>query len=206
MIHKHERLVHGRVAREHIVQLFDSANSVAETVADYLERGRANDALLIVIARPQHWAETALRLEARGFPVTDMIAERQLMVFDAATTLAGFYRGGCLDRDLFDRTIGDSVRQQSLYGPVRVYGEIVDVLAEQGLFAEAEALEHLWNALLEECSFHLLCGYQSSRFTDPAAIRALQSICAAHSFVTSKPEDMVASWALADHGGRFSTH
>ena len=206
MIHKHERIVHGRVASEHIVQLFDSASSLADTVADFLERGRANDAYLLVVARADHWAETMLRLEARGFPVADAIAGLRLRVFDAATTLASFFRSGRIERELFDRTVGDTVRQQSMHGPVWVYGEMVDLLAEQGLFAEAESLEHLWNALLQECSVHLLCGYQSTRFTDQKAMNALHAICAAHTSVTSKPEDALASWALAERGGRFSTH
>lgn len=202
----HERIVHGHVISDHVVQLFDSASSVGATVADFLADGLANHARLLILARAPHWAETAQRLETIGFPLTESIARRQLMVFDAATTLAGFFRDGRIDRMAFDRTVGDIVRQQARLGPLRVYGEMVDVLAEQGLFAEAESLEHLWNALLQECSVHLLCGYQSLRFTEPAAAGALHAICAAHTAATCKPDDVVASWALAGRGGRFSKH
>lgn len=206
MIDKHERIVHGHVASEHIVQLFDSTDSLAGTVAEFLDRGRGGNARLLVIARAPHWAEIALRLESNGFPLTQTIAQRQLMVFDAATTLAAFHRGGRIDRDLFNKTVGDVVRRQAIYGPVRIYGEIVDLLAEQGLFAEAEALEHLWNDLSQECSLQLLCGYLSSRFTDPATAGALKRICSAHTGTRSHRNDAVASWVLAERGSRFSTH
>jgi hypothetical protein len=206
VIYKHERIVHGHVTSEHIVQLFDSTSSLTRTVADFLEQGRTEDGRLIVIARAAHWAETVLELETLGFPVADTIAQRQLMVFDAATTLAAFNRGGRIDRDLFNKAVGDVVRQQALYGPVRIYGEIVDLLAEQGRFADAEALEHLWNELAQECSLRLLCGYLSSRFTDPATAGAMHAICAAHTVVRSDPDDPVASWVLAERGSRFSTH
>ena len=206
MICEHERIVHGHVHSEHIVQLFDSTKTLAATVAGFLDDGRTNDARLQVIARAPHWTEIALQLDTLGFPVEDTIAERRLMVFDAATTLAGFRRDGRVDPDLFNKVVGDLVRQQVLHGPVWIYGEIVDVLAEQGSFAEAEALERLWNALSQECSLHLLCGYLSSRFTDPVTAGALQAICAAHTRARSAPADPVASWLMAEHGSRFSTH
>jgi MEDS: MEthanogen/methylotroph, DcmR Sensory domain len=206
VIYKHERIIHGNVASEHIVQLFDTTSSLATAVADFLGKGVAEDARLIVIARAPHWTESALQLEIGGVQVADMIAQRQLMVFDAATTLAGFYRNDRIDPDLFDKTVGDLIRQQALFGPLRIYGEIVDLLAERGLYAEAEALEHLWDGLSQECSLRLLCGYLSSRFTDPATASVMSSICAAHTSVRSSGDDPVASWVLAERGARCSTH
>lgn len=80
--------------------------------------------------------------------------------------------------------------------PLRVFGEIVDLLADQGDFTSAQQLEDLWNALGESESFELLCGYSAVHFGDPQNADALRGICPSHFQVRSSPPDVLASFLV----------
>jgi hypothetical protein len=146
-------------------------------------------------------ASTSARLQALGCPVSATIAEGRLVVLDAATTLATFMRDGRPDAALFQEYVGAIVSRLSKLGRLNVYGEMVDILAEQGGMDAAHELEMLWNHLAAEESFTLLCGYASAHFGDLRDAEALHRICRAHSRVDSHPGDLLATWLL---NGRHS--
>jgi DcmR-like sensory protein len=199
-----ERVVRGSVASEHLVHVFDGPQSLVETVATYLFEGwRRHDALLVVI-RPSNWAPTSAELVARAFPVGGLIDRGRLVVLDAATTLATFLVNGEPDPEKFDSNVGSVIRRlcnvDSQAG-LTVYGEMVDILAEQGNFIAAEHLEDLWNNLSAQCSFRLLCGYSSAHFGDQRSIRHRQSINGLHTDA-SAPADAPAPWLLTERRSR----
>ncbi len=63
---------------------------------------------------------------------------------------------------------------------IRAYGEMVDVLWQDGLTAAAIRLEMLWNQLAMTHDFSLLCGYAMGNFYKDAGMR---DICDQHSHV-----------------------
>ena len=54
MVSRREHVIRGEVESEHIVQLFDSSESLGSGVAAFLAQGLAEDGKALVVARPRH--------------------------------------------------------------------------------------------------------------------------------------------------------
>jgi len=182
---------------EHIVQFFDSRESLANSVAAFLAEGCRPGERLFVIAKPKNWVAIANRLRAGGHALIDSV-DTSLTVIDADGTLSQFMRHGLPDSVLFHKTVGELVRK--LAGDrrvgLRIYGEMVEILAEEGNFHAAQRLEELWNELAVRHSFVLMCGYSSAHFTSRETREALLGICATHTQVHKKHADPLAEWLL----------
>lgn len=202
-----------RIARddktEHVVQLFDTPDSLANVVSAFLNEGwRAGDSLLVV-AKPSHWTRVSDRLERRGCPVNQVIRDGGLTVMDAATTLAQVSRYGASDRALFLDKIGGLVGRlvsESSSGRVRIYGEMVELLAEEGDLRGAQVLEGLWNELGERQPLTLLCGYSAAHFAASDTMPALHAICAAHSRVQKNTSDLLGNWLVGRESDQRTTY
>ena len=190
------------VEHEHLVQLFDDLSSLSDGVARFLHAGFTKGDGLLVVATAEHRHAIAARLEARGCTASELVQHERLVVLDARELLASFMKAGRPDAILFDETVGRVVRRLSAHGrPLRIYGEMVDVLAADGMYAEARQLEALWNRLAERAPFLLFCGYNSSNFGNPVTAEALRSICQLHSRVQCEASDMLGSFLLQTHVG-----
>ena len=200
-----ECVIRGQITSEHLVHLFDDTESLAQTVADFLFAGWVKGQTLLVVARPHEWAATLKQLVSLGCRVPEATAKERLLALDAATTLAGFTQNGLPRADLFQQQVGALVRRLVAQNPagLRIYGEMVDILASQGEYSAAEQLEGLWNELGAECSLTLLCGYASAHFADPRTASALQGICRSHTHTTVKPTDLLGAWLLSGRQPRF---
>jgi hypothetical protein len=185
-------------ATEHIVQLFDTPDSLANVVSAFLNEGWQRDDHLLVVARPGHWTRISDRLERRGCPVAQATRIGRLTILDAATTLARITRYGVVDRHLFMEQIGGLVGQlvAETSAGVRIYGEMVELLAEEGDMRGAQQLEGLWNELSERQRFTLLCGYSAAHFADSRSLPALHAICGAHSRVQTNTSDLLGNWLV----------
>jgi hypothetical protein len=73
------------------------------------------------------------------------------------------------------------VQQMSAqFKTVLAYGEMVNVLCEKGNAAGAIELEKLWNNLLREHSFALMCGYSMNNFSSHADNAVFREVCHLH--------------------------
>src|SRR4030095_720340 len=137
-------------AAVHTVQLFDDAKSRTDALVGFVRQGiEAGDQVLVVATR-EHWQSVAARLLRRGLQLDADIASYRLTVCDASDTLDLFYTNHwALDRDLFEQTVADRRQRPRPAAPrLRIYGEMVDLLAGRGDFANALRLEEWWNDLL----------------------------------------------------------
>ena len=197
--------LHGGLASEHCVQLFDEPDSRVEGVANFLYRGWLGGGPLLVVARPINWTLIQARLQAKGCPVTEIIAEGRLVVLDAATTLASFLEDSP-NPMLFHAHVGTTISRLAKRGRLHAYGEMVDILAEQALLRTALEVELLWSQLAARESFTLLCGYASAHFGDPRDAEALHRICRAHTHVNADASDLLGTWLLNDRQSHYHTH
>jgi hypothetical protein len=114
------------VGGDHIVQTWQDEGFLGETVAEYIGSGlRGGDAGLIV-ATPAHadLFKRNLRAARAGGP------DSQLRFLDAEDTLGKFMQSGMPDWNSFHQVVGGLIAEIRLqYPAVRVYGEMVDVLA-----------------------------------------------------------------------------
>jgi hypothetical protein len=192
-----ERVVRGSVASEHIVQFFDTDESRAQCVAEFLAEGISRGEPAMIVAKPLNWAATLEQLEGRRIPVERAIDKGMLLVKNADEMLRRISPNGVPDATAFETVLGKSVAAMAhRYGRVRAYGEMVDMLAEQGELADAIKLENLWNSFSERTPILLLCGYSAAHFVSSSTHRALRDICGAHSGVHRHAQDPLASWLL----------
>jgi hypothetical protein len=182
------------------VQLFDTEDSLAETVADFFAEGLLRRDTLLAVMDEERWYSVAMRLSARGLPTDEALRFGHLTVRSAAATLRKFMQRGRPNRRLFAASVGQLVSGLTAFGrPVRIYGEMVNLLAAQGDYAAACELEELWNELGTRSEFTLLCGYSAAHFGDPRNADLLQRICAAHSHVRSSSRDVLGSYLVRTH-------
>ena len=192
-----ERVVHGTIQSEHIVQFFDTAESLADAVADFVGEGYGQGETLLLAITPEHWVLVAAILERRGCALAAAMASGQLTVLDAGALLHQFMRDERPVPALFDATVGDLVRHLNARGSrLRIYGEMVDQLAARGDLKGAHALESCWNTLGEREPFTLFCAYSGVHFGDGRTAAALYGICGTHSEVRVNPRDVLSAFLL----------
>jgi phosphatidylglycerophosphatase A len=188
---------------QHHLQLFDSSKSLVETVGTFLMRGFSEGEALLLVATPEHRESLTRRLEEPGLNVREAILANRLVILDAAQTLDKFMRRDVPSAVAFDEVVGTLVARLGESRRVRIYGEMVDVLAGRGNYKAACQLEALWNALGRRQPFTLFCGYAAGHFGDPRTAAALRDICAAHTHLHRSPDDVLAEFLL-DQNAAFA--
>lgn len=150
-------------------------------------------------ARAPHVQAVLDELARQGEDVPFLVRSGRLTILDAETALRGLMSHGRPSAEAFERLLGAPVRRLASRGPVRVFGELVDVLASTGNVRASLELETLWNRLLEQTPIRLHCGYSAATFADVRAARAMKAICGQHTHVHLNAEDVLAEWLLSEH-------
>jgi DcmR-like sensory protein len=197
VIHKRQSVIHGHIASRHVVHLFDTKKSLAQSVSGFVGEGLSSGSTVLVVARTRHWKMTARRLKRLGFDVNMALHQGRLHVSRADKLMSEFMRNGLPVEHLFEASVGQLIGRLAGGRDLRVYGEMVDLLAEERNFAGALQLEQLWNDLGTRQSFTLLCGYAAAHFSDPEAAGQLAAICGQHSEVSTGSDDTLGSWVVA---------
>jgi hypothetical protein len=192
-------MVRGSISSEHLVQFFDTVETLADSVGAFLAEGYEQGETLLVLVKPINWEAISARLLQAGCNLSSALASSRLMVRDANLTLQEFMRNGLPDSILFHRVVGDIVRDRAKQpGGFRIYGEMVEILAEEANFHAAQRLEELWNELAVRNSFVLMCGYSAVHFAAHDR-QALAGVCAAHTHVHTDPADQLAHWLITSN-------
>jgi PAS domain S-box-containing protein len=177
----------------HRVQFYDSEAFLEGVVSDFLAQGIAAGQSLVVIATAAHGAGFCAALDRKGFDSAGARRAGQLTVLDAHQTLAMLMVGDMPDERRFRAVIGPVLQvsaARSDHAPVRAYGEMVDILAQEGNEAAAIRLEELWNELGRNHPFILLCAYSMGRFGSEDERKPFERICRLHTHV-APAEDFV---------------
>jgi|SoiMethySBSTD1v2_1073268.scaffolds.fasta_scaffold03155_14 DcmR-like sensory protein len=183
--------------KTHLVQLFDSDESLADVVADFFGTGLMLGETMLAVIDEERWYAVAMRMSARGLPVDEALRFGYLMLQNPRVILNRFMRRGRPNPGLFAASVGTLISELRRFcRPVRIYGEMVDVLAARGEYTMAGELEELWNELGKRQAFTLFCGYSAAHFGDPKDADALRRICAAHSEVLTNPADVLGSFLV----------
>jgi len=160
----------------HAVKFYDSPASLSRIVAQFLGEGLSHGQPALIIATPEHRGAIVSALAELHFDAEAAQASGDLLVLDAAETLAAFMIDGMPDAERFQELASSALgtlcagRQDCT---VRAYGEMVDVLWKQGHDAAAIRLEMMWNKLANTHDFALLCGYAMGSFYKDAGRSAI---------------------------------
>jgi len=186
---------------DHIVQFFDIPESLGNAVARFVQEGVAAGETTLVVARPASLHAIAQALNARGLALPALLDSGTLVVRDAATTMRALMGDRAPKAAAFEQVVAGMVRKLAAESPrgLRIYGEMVDILAAEGNFDGAEELETLWNHLGEKVPFKLLCGYTSAHFAGTSTGHGhLRSVCDLHSSVHQDSIDVLGNWLLVN--------
>lgn len=170
----------------HAVQFYKDETSLASTVAQFLADGLSMGQPGILIATPSHTETIVRELAARGLNVDELRTTGELQFFDAQKMLASFMCGGLPDPVLFRSNLGDAIEKLCAGRtpcPIRAYGEMVDLLWQEGNVDGAIKVEILWNQLAATYDFALLCGYAVGHFYKETRDPRYQEVIEQHSHV-----------------------
>ena len=168
----------------HFVHFYDADEHLLAAASEFIREGIEAGSTCVALATAAHREGIDARLATCGLNPAALESCYQYIPLDAHAMLANFMGDHGLDRPRFHQTIGLLMRQAAARGqPVRIFGEMVAVLCEQGSLDVAIELEELWNELSRQQTFLLLCGYRSALFRSEAQRSALKYICAVHSQV-----------------------
>jgi hypothetical protein len=182
----------------HIVQVYQDAGVLAEAVAIYAESGLRHGEAAILVVRREHRAAYDAALARMGCPVEAAIAEGRLVFRDAAETLASFTREGMPEWQLFQKVIGGLIGHvRSRFPALRAYGEMVDILWQQGRENAAIVLEGFWGELIKLQGFPLFCAYRMDNL-DPQAYNSLKRICGCHTDLIPARDYAALDQAVSD--------
>jgi hypothetical protein len=175
--------VRGGLAPVHPVKIYEDDDGLAEAVAGFVAEGVRLGETVVVVSTPGHWKAFADRLRNLGIDPDDGAKAGQLTFLDARATLSRFMTAEAPDRARFEEVIIKAMDAASAWrpqAPLRAYGEMVDLLWQEGRLEAAMRLEACWQGLMRKRPFSLMCGYKVSvldKFEDAAA---LERICACH--------------------------
>jgi len=170
----------------HEVQFYQSNAFLSEAVARYLAEGFQNGNAMVVIARAEHREAFRGKLTRQGFDVDVAMRSGQFRECDAEETLKQFMEGELPNRERFDLVVGQVIeesRKSFENSPVLAYGEMVDILWQNGRREAAIRLEELWNELSESRPFELFCAYALNGFYKQEHHADFEQICKTHSRV-----------------------
>jgi hypothetical protein len=177
--------------RRHAVRFYGDDQSLFKTVGGFLSEGLVAGEPAIVIATGNHQQGIVEELGARLIDVERARRLGDIVLLDADETMALFMTPDGPNADLFERYVGRVIDQtvrghrQSM---VRAYGEMVDILWQQGEIDGALQLEVLWKQLASKYAFSLLCAYAIGAFHDKAEL--MERVRAHHTDVVD-PESNV---------------
>jgi MEDS: MEthanogen/methylotroph, DcmR Sensory domain len=170
----------------HVVQFYGRDEELAERVAGYLLEALGGGGVAVVIATPEHRRQFEDRLRKAGADLATARDSGAYLTLDASETVRELMDAGQVDSAAFDRVIGGLIRQAGTGGrPVRLYGEMVALLWDDGLVNAAIELETMWEELGRTHSFSLFCSYPAGSVTGVGYLDAFAAVCRLHREVIS---------------------
>jgi MEDS: MEthanogen/methylotroph, DcmR Sensory domain/Histidine kinase-like ATPase domain len=180
--------VAGTTQRGHVVQFYTRDWELAAGAGQYLADALAGGCAVVVAATLAHRHMFESYLAGVDADVAAAQAEGRYQAIDAAALLHRFAVAGEVDPASFDAEVGQVIRTAGAAGrPVRVYGEMVALLWEEGQLNAALELESRWNDLAREIPFGLYCGYPEAPASGADQRAALAEVCRLHAAVVGTP-------------------
>ena len=168
---------------DHLVQIYENDKIFIGTLEGFVGSGFLSGDNVVIIATAIHLKELNRRLEKQGFDINDLMASGQYIPLNANEELSRFMVNNWTDEKLFNEFVTNLIiRAKKNNRKVRVFGELVAVLWEQGNCGATVQLENLWHQLVHTNSFTLFCAYPKVGFTQNAN-DSITTICKTHSTV-----------------------
>lgn len=170
---------------DHIVTFCRTDAEVSDSGAEYLVASVRRGGAAVALATPAHIREIDQRLADAGVDPASARSDGRYLSRDAQDTLDQFLPAGWPDPAAFWRTISPLIGRAAQGGErhVAVFGDMVSLLWERGQFAAAVEVEALWNELVRQRHFGLLCAYVGAIGAGQDVDDELAMVLAAHNRV-----------------------
>jgi hypothetical protein len=171
--------------------------AVCRFAAGAIENGEG----IILVPTAEHWEAFRPRLEAEGVDVKAAQARGQLTVVDADELLPRFMRDAMPDAPVFLGLAADVIanaRSESSYPKVRWWGEMVNVLWEQGNVEASMALEDQFDRLAKHHEIAIFCSFVMDNFDNKVQSRLLPRLGTNHSHLIPVEDYARLERAVAD--------
>jgi hypothetical protein len=170
--------------RDHIVQLYQDQQFLNRAVCRFAAGAIANGEGVILVPTAVHWEAFRPRLEAEGVDVKAAQGRGQLTIVDADELLPQFMRDAMPDAPVFlglAANVIASARGEGRYPRVRWWGEMVNVLWEQGNVAASMSLEDQFDRLANHHEIAIFCSFVMDNFNSEVHSRLLPRLGRNHS-------------------------
>lgn len=175
----------------HFAQFHRDPADLAESVARFVEQGLRRTGSVVVIATPVTTNACVERLAVHSVDADWYCSSGQLSLLDAEAILGKFMRHGLPDWLEFRRALGAILEKAQApgSGPTRAYGEMVNILWQEGRTQAAIMLEDYWNELAKTYSFSLFCGYLIDSHDHQAYHAPIHEIGRTHTDIIAAEEE-----------------
>ncbi len=183
--------------RDHLVLFYARDQELTETAGGHLLGALRDGGAAIVVGTWEHRLALARYLVRAGVDVAAARSAGSYCELDASDTIDAVVTDAHADPASFWTAITPVIRRAALAGqPVRIFGEMVAVLWDDGQVGAASEVEAMWNELSAQFPFSLLCAYPVASVSGPGQFDLLTEVCRAHSAVTGEPPAAIRDWRL----------
>ena len=187
--------------RDHIVQLYQDQQFLNRAVCRFAAGAIANGEGVILVPTTAHWDAFRPRLEAEGVDVKAALGNGQLTVVDADELLPRFMKDAMPDAPVFLGLAADVIAKahgDGRYPKVRWWGEMVNILWEQGNVAASMGLEDQFDRLAKQHEIAIFCSFVMDNFNSEVHSRLLPRLSQNHSHLIPVEDYARLERAVAD--------
>ena len=171
-------------ARDHLVHVYQDPALLVDAAAEFVGAGLSLGEGAVVVARRERREAILDALAAKG-----QRARHALRLLDAREALQAVMQQGRPHWNAFEAVCGGPVAELRLQYPgVRAYGEMVDILWQEGRRSAALQLEDYWNELARPRPFALFCAYGIDPLDGAAYGSGFEQVCRVHSHLVPAPD------------------
>ena len=151
-----------------------------DAVARFVAAGWDLDETVVVVCTQAHRTAVEARLVSQGHDPVARAKDGRYIWLDAHEALRGLVVDDRVDADRLRVGLTEVLAKATAAGrPVRAFGEMVAILWANGQVEAAVSLELLWNEILREHDFSLLCAYPTGAL-DQAELVDVRRVCDLH--------------------------
>jgi hypothetical protein len=170
----------------HILQIYDSDDFLAAGVAFFAAEGLRRGEAVLLTGTQAHLRGIQLALASRDVDVDAVVRDGRLRVSDVRQGVAAVMSGDMPNPALFRAVAGDALeraRADSRFTGVRWWGEMSNILHQQGNRRAAMAAEGLGDAAAKKYGISLFCSFLYDKFDPRGYDGVLRDVCGEHSHV-----------------------
>ncbi|KAL7274622.1 hypothetical protein RUND412_002472 [Rhizina undulata] len=170
---------------EHFVKFYETEDHLYDSISRFvLPSFFSLENAAIIVATQSHLQALEHHLVNQNLMPELLKERRQLKLLNAHDVLEILMPGGKLAPQEFENYFRPLFRDvQKSFTKVLAYGELVNILCEQGKHEVAHELEKVWDHFLAGQNVSLLCGYHMNVFRSNGLDSIFQKICRSHSHV-----------------------